>query len=86
MTPRRTKHPKQDVEQALRLAEENGWLVRPTASGHRWGEMTCGHTGPDRCRISDLVDTDVLGTTRTVCAERCETVLINRRREPKATP
>ncbi len=52
MTPRRAKHPKKDVEEALRFAEENGWLVRPTASGHRWGEMTCGHQDADRCRIS----------------------------------
>jgi hypothetical protein len=52
VTPSRTKHPKKDVEQALRFAEENGWLVRPTASGHRWGEMICGHTDADRCRIS----------------------------------
>jgi hypothetical protein len=52
VTPRRAKHPKKEVEEALRFAEENGWLVRPTASGHRWGEMTCGQEGPDRCRIS----------------------------------
>lgn len=52
MTPRRAKHPKKDVEQVLRFAEENGWLVRPTASGHRWGEMTCGLAGLDSCRIS----------------------------------
>jgi hypothetical protein len=54
VTPRRAKHPKKDVEQALRFAEENGWLVRSTARGYRWGEMICGHAGPDRSRISML--------------------------------
>lgn len=52
MTPGRTKHPKKDVERALTFAEEHGWLVRPTASGHRWGEMTCGYADLDRCRVS----------------------------------
>lgn len=52
MTPKRARHPKKDVEQALRFAEENGWQVRPTASGHRWGEMTCGLAGHDSCRVS----------------------------------
>ncbi len=35
--PTRARHPKKEVEQALRLAEDHGWMVRPTASGHRWG-------------------------------------------------
>jgi hypothetical protein len=52
VTPGRTKHPKKDVEGALTFAEEHGWLVRPTASGHRWGEMTCGYADLDRCRVS----------------------------------
>jgi hypothetical protein len=77
VTPRRAKHPKKDVEQGLRLAEENRWLVRPTASGHRWGELTCGHPGPDQCRVSIWSTPKNAGTTRTVCAERCETILIN---------
>jgi hypothetical protein len=48
----RTRHPKKDVEQALRFAEDNGWTVVPTASGHRWGEMKCLHEGRDACRVS----------------------------------
>lgn len=50
--PARTRHPKKDVEQALRFAEEHGWTVTPTASGHRWGEMVCAHEGRDACRVS----------------------------------
>lgn len=52
MTPARARHPKKDVEQALRFAEERGWVVRPTASGHRWGEMRCGQEGADACSVS----------------------------------
>ncbi|HUR23917.1 MAG TPA: type II toxin-antitoxin system Phd/YefM family antitoxin [Acidimicrobiales bacterium] len=48
----RTRHPKKDVEQALRFAEERGWTVSPTAGGHRWGEMICGHGGRNGCRYS----------------------------------
>ena len=33
VTPRRAEHSKKDVEEALGFAEENGWLVRPTATG-----------------------------------------------------
>lgn len=50
--PARTRHPKKDVEQALRFAEEYGWTVTPTASGHRWGEMVCTDDGRDACRVS----------------------------------
>lgn len=48
----RARHPKKDIEKALRVAEEHGWTVMPTASGHRWGEMVCSHHGPRACRVS----------------------------------
>lgn len=48
----RIRHPKKDVENALRWAADHGWTVVPTASGHRWGEMVCAHTGPEPCRVS----------------------------------
>jgi len=86
MTPRRARHSEKDVEQALRFAEANGWIVRPTASGHRWGEMTCGHVGPDPCRISIWSTPKTAGTTRTVCDERCETVLSRPRSESEGGP
>ena len=49
---RRTRHPKKDVERALRFAEDQGWSVVPTPGGHRWGEVICTHQGPDACRYS----------------------------------
>ena len=51
VSPRR-RHPKKEVEQALRHAESQGWTVRPTAGGHRWGEMRCPHSGRGVCRVS----------------------------------
>ncbi len=37
----RRRHPKKAVEEVLRYAEQHGWTVVPTASGHRWGYMRC---------------------------------------------
>ena len=38
----RGRHPKKDVEEALRGAEVEGWTVERTAAGHRWGVARCG--------------------------------------------
>jgi hypothetical protein len=38
----RRRHPKKDVEAALRHAELLGWRVAATTSGHRWGIARCG--------------------------------------------
>ncbi len=39
---RRSRHAKKDIERALRYAEDNGWNVESTTTGHRWGHMACG--------------------------------------------
>jgi len=49
--PRR-RHPKKDVEAALKEAEAAGWEVIPTASGHRWGVMRCSETSREGCQVS----------------------------------
>jgi hypothetical protein len=38
----RARHPKKDVEKALRDLESDGWTITPKASGHRWGKADCG--------------------------------------------
>jgi hypothetical protein len=48
----RARHPKKDVEKALGEAEERGWTVTPTTSGHRWGVMRCGETSRSGCQVS----------------------------------
>lgn len=38
----RARHPKKEVESALKSAEEHGWTVEPKRkSGHSWGSMRC---------------------------------------------
>jgi len=37
----RRRHPKKDVEQAVRAAEAAGWSVTEIHRGHRWGLLTC---------------------------------------------
>jgi hypothetical protein len=39
--PGRSRHPKKDVEAALRIAEEAGWTVAEIHRGHRWGVARC---------------------------------------------
>jgi hypothetical protein len=55
VTPARTKHPKKDVERALRFAELAGWTVRPTSTGHRWGDELPARQNRSLSRV-DLVD------------------------------
>ena len=48
----RARHPKKEVEAAISAAEEAGWTVNQTSSGHRWGVMLCGETSRSGCQIS----------------------------------
>jgi hypothetical protein len=49
--PRR-RHPKKEVEEALREAESVGWRVEATVPGHRWGVMRCPEISRDGCQAS----------------------------------
>ena len=64
----RAKHPKKEVETALRDAESAGWTVTPTQSGHRWGVMRCGMEGPSGCQISIWSTPATPETTPSNCA------------------
>ena len=37
----RPKHPKKEVNDALDYADQQGFDVGRTVSGHRWGRITC---------------------------------------------
>lgn len=37
----RRRHPKKDVEAAVRVAESAGWSVVEIHRGHRWGVLNC---------------------------------------------
>lgn len=59
--PRRA-HPKQDVESALRYAEQNGWRVEVGGS-HCWGKIYCPYNDRD-CRCGNFCITSVWSTPK----------------------
>ncbi len=36
------RHPKKEVEEALRYCEKKGWEAKKTVAGHKWGVVRCG--------------------------------------------
>lgn len=48
----RRRHPRGEIEDALEYAEQKGWDVMPTSSGHRWGVMRCREHSREGCQIS----------------------------------
>lgn len=59
---RRAKHPKKEVEQALRHAEQQGWRVEPGGS-HAWGRMYCPRNLPE-CRCGEFCITSICSTPK----------------------
>lgn len=48
----RLRHSKKEVEAALIEAENQGWLVLATSSGHRWGVLKCAQADRNGCQVS----------------------------------
>ena len=48
--PRRPRHAKKEVEEALADAEAEGWTVIPRSSGHCWGVMRCSESSTAGCQ------------------------------------
>jgi len=68
--PRR-RHPKKDIEAALRFAEAAGWIVEEIHRGHRWGIVRCP-TGADVVAVwSTPRDPATLGKRIRQQVERC---------------
>jgi len=59
---RRAKHPKKEVEQALRHAELLGWRVEPGGS-HAWGRMYCPRNVSE-CRCGEFCITSIWSTPK----------------------
>lgn len=55
-------HPKKDVEDALRHAENAGWRVTVGGS-HAWGRMYCPYNDKD-CRCGEFCITSVWSTPK----------------------
>lgn len=51
MPTSRPRHPKPEIEKAVRYAEELGWRVE-MSNGHAWGRLFCPFASREGCIIS----------------------------------
>lgn len=58
----RTVHPKKEVEEALRYAQEHGWRIEVGGS-HAWGKMYCPYNDAD-CRCGEFCITSIWSTPK----------------------
>jgi hypothetical protein len=59
---RRNKHPKKEIEEAIRHAEDHGWRVKVGGS-HAWGKMYCPYNDPE-CRCGEFCISSIWSTPR----------------------
>jgi hypothetical protein len=59
----RPRHPKKEVEKALRYAEQKGWRVQYRGKGHCWGQILCKQNSL-KCRCGEFCITSVNSTPR----------------------
>ncbi len=56
----RARHPKKDVEEAIRYGEANGWRVEVGGS-HAWGRIYCPYNDSE-CRCGEFCITSIWST------------------------
>ena len=39
--PIRSKHPNKVIEEAIKYAENQGWIIKKNEKGHAWGRLFC---------------------------------------------
>lgn len=61
---RRKRHPKSEVELALRYAESKGWRVEVGGS-HAWGKIYCPYNDQE-CRCGEFCIASIWSTPRNV--------------------
>jgi hypothetical protein len=59
---KRSKHPKKEIEEALRYAEACGWRIEVGGS-HAWGRMYCPYNDLE-CRCGEFCITSIWSTPR----------------------
>ncbi len=57
----RKKHPKPEIEAALKYAEQNGWRVE--VGSHAWGKIYCPYNNKD-CRCGEFCIVSVWSTPK----------------------
>jgi hypothetical protein len=58
----RARHPKKEVEEAIRHAEKHGWHVK-VGGNHAWGKMYCPYNDTE-CRCGEFCITSIWSTPR----------------------
>lgn len=58
----RSRHPKKEIEEALRHAESHGWRVEQ-GGGHAWGKMYCPYNDAE-CRCGLFCIASIWSTPR----------------------
>lgn len=58
----RARHPKKEIEAAIRYAEANGWRVAVGGS-HAWGKLYCPYNDAE-CRCGEFCITSIWSTPR----------------------
>jgi hypothetical protein len=58
----RPKHPKKEVEAALKYAEAHGWRIEVGGS-HAWGKLYCPYSD-EQCRCGDFCITSIWSTPK----------------------
>ncbi len=58
----RKKHPNKDIENALKYAEAQGWLVE-TGGSHAWGQMKCPYNDKE-CRCGEFCRASIWSTPK----------------------
>jgi len=60
---RRPRHPKQEVEESLQHAEEQGWRIELRGGGHAWGRMYCPYNDAE-CRCGEYCISSIWSTPK----------------------
>ena len=60
---KRSKHPKKEVEAAIKHAEKRGWRVEVGGS-HAWGKIYCPFGKNPECRCGDHCITSIWSTPK----------------------
>ena len=60
----RKRHPKPEVEAALRYAEHDGWRIE-VGGAHAWGKMYCPYND-ETCRCGEFCIASIWSTPRNV--------------------
>jgi hypothetical protein len=59
---KRSRHPKKEIEEAIRYAEDQGWRIEVGGS-HAWGRMYCPYNDSE-CRCGEFCITSIWSTPR----------------------